>query len=139
MIVAVPGCISALALMYLRTNNKAIAKKLEVPQTAALMEYVPPDILFLRTVAKNLVMWDSIEPTNQWISSQSSPGLFKRKPISPGLYSEALDVIGILAGACYVLGLRFAGTHNKEVKNCLIYNLNRLMKICSRRGYPRPF
>ena len=136
MIVAVPGCISALALMYLRTNNKAMARKLEVPETAALMEYVRPDLLFLRTVAKNLVLWDSIEPTNKWISSQFPPQFLKDRKVLPALDSDALDVIGILAGACYVMGLRFAGTHNNEAKSCLMYHLDRLMKVCSRRGSP---
>ena len=137
MIVAIPGCISALALMYLRTNNNAMARKLEVPETTALIEYVRPDLLFLRTVAKNLVMWNSIEPTNKWISLQFPPQILTGRKVLPALDSDALDVIGILAGACYVMGLRFAGTYNKEARNCLMYHLDRLMKVCSRRGSPQ--
>ena len=137
MIVAVPGCISALALIYLRTNNKAIASKLDVPQTVQLMEYVRPDLLFLRTVAKNLVMWDSIQPTNDWISSQFPPQFLKGKKILSALDSDTLDVISILAGACYVMGLRFAGTHNKAVQSCLLYHLDRIMKVCSLKGISR--
>jgi anaphase-promoting complex subunit 1 len=139
MIVAVPGCIVALALMYLGTNNKAIATQLEVPQTAELMEYVRPDILFLRTVAKNLVMLPTVEPTKQWISSQFPPHLLKKTDVLPALDSDALGIFSILAGACYVLGLRFSGTHNKEAKACVLYHLDRLMKMCSLKGRPLPF
>jgi anaphase-promoting complex subunit 1 len=136
MIVAVPGCIAALALIFLRANNKAIAQKLDVPQTAALMEYVRPDLLFLRTVAKSLVMWDTIEATSKWISSQFPPQCIKsNRKIIPPLDSDNLDVISILAGACYAMGLRFAGTHNKDAKTCLLYHLDRLMRICSLKGY----
>ena len=135
MIVAVPGCISALALMYLRTNNKAIAQRLAVPDTAVLMEYVRPDLLFLRTVAKNLVTWDAIEPTNKWIASQFPPHLRgNRKAKLAPLNSDALDVLAILTGACYVMGLRYAGTYNIDAKHCLLYHLDRLMKVCSLKG-----
>jgi anaphase-promoting complex subunit 1 len=135
MIVAVPGCISALALMYLRTNNKAIAQRLAVPETTALIEYVRPDLLFLRTVAKNLVLWDSIEPTNKWIASQFPAQLLAdRKATFAALDSNALDVLGILTGACYVMGLRYAGTSNLDAKNCLLYHLDRIMRVCSLKG-----
>lgn len=134
MIVAVPGCICALALMYLRTNNEAMSKKLQVPQTAPLMEYVRPDLLFLRTVAANLVMWDTIEPTNKWISSNFPPQFLTDRKTLPALDSDALEVISILAGACYVMGLRFAGTHNEDAKNCLMYHLDKVMKVCALKG-----
>ena len=134
MMAAVPGCISALALMYLRTNDKAMAKKLEVPQTAPLMEYVRPDLLFLRTVAKNMVMWDSIKPSSEWISAQFPPHLRPRMNAPAGLDLESLDVLSISSGACYVIGLRFAGTHNENAKKCLMLHLTKLMKVCSMKG-----
>lgn len=134
MIVAVPGCLAALAFIFSRTNNRAIAAKLDVPQTPQLMEYVRPDLLFLRTVAKNLVMWDSVETSKIWISKQFPPGFLKSRKTISALDSDSLDVVGILAGACYVLGLRFAGTHNKEAKSCLLYHLDRLMFLCSLKG-----
>ena len=134
MIVAVPGCICALALIYMRTNNEAIARKLEVPQTTSLMEYVRPDLLFLHTIAKNLVMWDSIEPSNKWISSQFPAQFLLHRRTLPALDSEGLEAVSILSGACYVIGLRFAGTHNEEAKNCLMYHLDKMMKVCALKG-----
>lgn len=134
MIVAVPGCLAALALIYLRTNNRAIAAKLDVPQTPQLMEYVRPDLLFLRTVAKNLVMWDSIEATKSWVSKQFPTDFLRGRKTVPALDSDSLDVVSILAGACYVIGLRFAGTHNKEARSSLMYHLDKLMTICALKG-----
>jgi anaphase-promoting complex subunit 1 len=32
------------------------------------------------------------------------------------------------------MGLRFAGTHDKDAKACLLYHLDRLMRICSLKG-----
>ena len=111
-----------------------MARKLEVPQTAPLMEYVRPDLLFLRTVAKNLVMWDSISPTMEWIHSQFPGQILNRKRSLSALDSEALDIVSIMTGACYVMGLRFAGTHNQVAKECLLHHLDRLMKVCSLKG-----
>ena len=134
MIVAVPGCLAALALIYLRTNNRAIAAKLDVPQTPQLMEYVRPDLLFLRTVAKNLVLWDSIEATKGWVSKQFPADFLRGRKKARALDSDSLDVLSILAGACYVIGLRYAGTHNTEARSCLLFHLDKLMTICALKG-----
>jgi anaphase-promoting complex subunit 1 len=134
--VAIPGCIVALAMMYLRTNNTSIARKLDVPQTAQLMDYVPPDVLFLRTVAKHLVMWDSIEPTQKWIAEQIPIHVKgERLPNPPD--SDSLPLASIHAGVCYALGLRYAGTHNQEAKECLLGRLIRLVLFCGNRRIPR--
>jgi anaphase-promoting complex subunit 1 len=98
------------------------------------MEYVRPDLLFLQTVAKNLVMWDSIKPTHKWISSQFPPHLLKQRKVVPALDSDSLDVISILTGACYVMGLRFAGTHQQDAKECLLFHFDRLMNVCANKG-----
>jgi anaphase-promoting complex subunit 1 len=136
MIVAIPGCIVALALMYLRTNDEGMARKLDVPQTAQLMEYVRPDLLFLRIVAKNLVLWDQIQPSLAWFHRQFPPHFQKGQSIVQGNDSDGLDVMCILVGACYVLGLRFAGTHNKKAKDIVLHHFDMLMKACTPRGHP---
>ncbi|CAH0477081.1 unnamed protein product [Peronospora belbahrii] len=73
--VGVTGCASALALafMYMQTDNKTVAAQLAVPDTLILLEYVRPDILLVRTLAKNLVMWSNIFPTVQWIEQCEVP------------------------------------------------------------------
>ena len=31
---------------------------------------VRPDLILLRVTARNLIMWDSVHPTEQWLDSQ---------------------------------------------------------------------
>jgi len=71
--VTAPAAIYSLALMYLKTNEAGIASKLEIPTTLFLLEQIRPDLLLLRTMAKNLILWDSIVPTDQWILLQLPP------------------------------------------------------------------
>ena len=51
--------------MYLKTNNLSVADRLKVPHTLFLLDYVRPDQMCL-----GLVMWDSVEPTLQWVQQQ---------------------------------------------------------------------
>jgi len=68
--ITAPGATLALGMIYLRTGNKAIASQLALPSTHFLLDYVRPDFLFLRVVARTLVLWDDVEPTEQWIQDQ---------------------------------------------------------------------
>uniref|UniRef100_M4BFR4 Uncharacterized protein n=1 Tax=Hyaloperonospora arabidopsidis (strain Emoy2) TaxID=559515 RepID=M4BFR4_HYAAE len=139
--VGVTGCASALALafMYIQTDNKAVAAQLMVPDTLILLDYVRPDILLVRTLAKNLVMWNSILPTVEWINEHEVPALLlqayksiqesggdtsRLKPPSGSLSrcdfrSICEAYANIVAGACLSIGLRFAGTGNKSARATL--------------------
>lgn len=48
---------------------RAIAEWLKAPETQHLLEVVLPDALLLRTLAKGLILWDEIEPTENWVMS----------------------------------------------------------------------
>src|SRR5438132_949451 len=56
-----------LRLMYLKTNNASIAKRIPIPETAFFLDYVRPDFLLARILARHMIMWDNIEPTIEWI------------------------------------------------------------------------
>ncbi|GMF12354.1 unnamed protein product [Phytophthora lilii] len=138
--VGVTACASALALafMYMQTDNKAVAAQLVVPDTLILLDYVRPDILLVRTLAKNLVMWSDISPTMQWIDQHEVPaqllqayrsiqpqGNSIRKDTNNGspshedLHSICEAYANIVAGACMSIGLRFAGTSNATARRTL--------------------
>lgn len=68
--VTAPGAILGLALMYLQTNDQSIADLFEIPATAFALDFVRPDFILLRMLGRSLVMWDSIQPTHGWITSQ---------------------------------------------------------------------
>jgi anaphase-promoting complex subunit 1 len=46
-----PGATVALGLIYLRTGNRAIAARLEIPNTTFHLDFIRPDCLLLRALA----------------------------------------------------------------------------------------
>ncbi|KAF4040563.1 Proteasome/cyclosome repeat [Phytophthora infestans] len=137
--IGVTACASALALafMYMQTDNKAVAAQLAVPDTLILLDYVRPDILLVRTLAKNLVMWNDISPTTEWIEQHEVPtqllqvyesiqtrrgdgrGNLSGSPAHSDLHSICEAYANIITGACMSIGLRFAGTGNSTARSTL--------------------
>jgi len=64
------GALIALALIHLKSNNKAVAESLLMPQTFYSMESVRPAFLLVKTLCKNLILWDDIECSESWVDSQ---------------------------------------------------------------------
>ncbi|CAI5466799.1 unnamed protein product [Closterium sp. Yama58-4] len=56
--VLAPGAILALAMMYLQSNNEAVAARLAPPATHFALEFVRPDFILLRVLARSLILWD---------------------------------------------------------------------------------
>ena len=61
-----PGATLALGMLYWRSGNKSIASWLSAPKTIFLLDFVRPDFLMLRTLAKGLILWDEIQPSRSW-------------------------------------------------------------------------
>merc|ERR1712142_607433 len=138
-----PGATLALGMMYFRSNNSSIASWMAAPETSFLLEFVRPDLLMLRTIAKGLILWDSITPSISWIESHvpSSilPFCLKRPPDNPPPGQEHLDYetinqayCNILAGASFVLALRFAGTWNNNCMSVLSKLTKDLVNVSKR-------
>ncbi|XP_069743780.1 anaphase-promoting complex subunit 1 [Narcine bancroftii] len=122
--VTCPGATLALALLYLKTNNRSIADWLRAPDTQYLLDFVKPEFLLMRTLARGLIMWDEIKPNPAWINSNIPP--IVRQNAADGQAPEGVDLqtmrqahINIIAGACMAMGLRFAGSSNVAAFNCL--------------------
>ena len=58
-------------------RNKSVAARLALPDTHFLLDYVRPDLLMLRVIARSLILWDDVRPTSEWIDDQI-PGMVKR-------------------------------------------------------------
>ena len=71
--VTAPAATIALALVYLKTNDAHVAGLLSVPTTRHALAYVRPDLLQLRVLARCLVLWDEVAPTEAWLQSQLPP------------------------------------------------------------------
>lgn len=97
------GAILALAFIYLKTNNEVVAKKLKIPDTEQLLDYIRPDIMLLRVLSRNLILWDSVGTTVDWIESQ----------IPESLKSDQLDNVNyfyVLSGLCLSLSIKNASS-----------------------------
>ncbi|KAL7987272.1 hypothetical protein Chor_006191 [Crotalus horridus] len=139
--VTCPGATLALAMIYLKTNNRSIADWLCAPDTMYLLDFVKPEFLLLRTLARCLILWDDIMPSSKWIDSnvpqivrENSVSLHATEmPSSEDLNLETLAQahVYIIAGACLSLGFRFAGSENLAAFNCLFAFAKDFMKCLS--------
>ncbi|CAJ1969662.1 unnamed protein product [Cylindrotheca closterium] len=132
--VTAPGATLALGLMYMMSGNTTIAAAIALPDTHFLLEYVRPDFLMLRVIARSLILWDDVKPSTEWIFSQlpkaAADGYEKMRTMAknmsggaPALVDEdqsfdrqavRLIHVHVIAGACFSIGLRFAGTGNRD-------------------------
>eukprot|EP00092_Neocalanus_flemingeri_P027542 GFUD01029881.1.p1 GENE.GFUD01029881.1~~GFUD01029881.1.p1 ORF type:complete len:1834 (+),score=561.65 GFUD01029881.1:757-5502(+) len=138
-----PGATLALGMMYWRSNNSSIASWMSAPETSFLLEFVRPDFLMLRTVAKGLILWDSIVPSLAWLESHVPPSILPhclvRPPDDPPPGQEHLDYetinqayCNIIAGASFVLALKFAGTWNSSCVTVLAQLTTKLIAVSKR-------
>lgn len=135
---ATAGACIALALIYMKTNDEALARKVDVPDTIHLFDYVRPDIFLLRTIAKNLIMWDGIEGSFAWVHRSLRPFLRGRYKLSGTdvfqLDSEDLPFLNIVAGLCFCIGLKFAGSGDEKVRDVLVHYLDQYIRLCTMPG-----
>ena len=147
--VTAPAATLALGLMYMKSGNRTVASAVSIPQTHFLLEFVRPDFLGLRIVARSLILWDDVQPSQEWIESQvpsvvqsayhSMRNVAKR--VMEGrtpVKTRAVDYdrrairqiyVNILAGAAFSVGLRFAGTGDERAKKALFDSVLQLYKL----------
>eukprot|EP00842_Homolaphlyctis_polyrhiza_P003449 jgi/Hompol1/4104/HPOL_001725-RA len=138
------GACLALALAFLKTNNKALCDRIVIPSTLYLMDSVRPDLLTLRVVARNLIMWDSIVPTWEWmteclpkfmaglgIRDQNRHRDDSREHDNETRCRESIRwqaYAYLMAGACLSLALKFVGTGDQNACACLKLFLNQCLE-----------
>ncbi|XP_046664707.1 anaphase-promoting complex subunit 1 isoform X3 [Homalodisca vitripennis] len=136
-----PGATLALGMMYFNTGNRAVANWMNAPDTQYMLDFVCPDALLLRMVARGLVMWQEIQPTTTWVESHV-PSTIRPyclvKP-HPGSLPDNVDLetmnqayCNILAGACMAMGLRFAGSCNNEAFTTLLHYCKMVTSLSSK-------
>ncbi|KAJ4387396.1 Anaphase-promoting complex subunit 1 [Gnomoniopsis smithogilvyi] len=128
---AAPGAVLAIALMFMKSEDHIVARKIDVPDSVLQFTYVRPDVLLLRTLAKNLIMWSRVEPTVDWIRS-NLPNEYRWRHLLQGpksLRSKDMSFYSILAGLLFSLGLRFAGSGNIQVRDLLVKYLDKFRDL----------
>lgn len=129
---ATAGATIALAITFMKTNDVFLAQKIDIPDTTVRFDYVRPDLFLLRTLARHLIMWDSIQASDEWIV-QSLPKIYRRRYRLTGvrrLKSDDMPFFNIIAGLCFTLGLRYAGTAQMHVRDLLLSYLDQFIRIC---------
>ncbi|KAF7590802.1 Anaphase-promoting complex subunit 1 [Aspergillus hancockii] len=129
---ATAGATIALAFIFMKTNDEVLAHKIDIPDTSVRYDYVRPDLFLLRTLARHVIMWDSIRFSDEWFV-QSLPGIWRHRYRLTGvrrLKSEDMPFFNIIAGLCFTLGLRYAGSAQSAVRDMLLSYLDQFIRIC---------
>jgi anaphase-promoting complex subunit 1 len=128
---ATSGATIAFALIYMKTDDESIAHKIDIPDTLHQFDYVRPDIFLLRTAARHLIMWSSIQPTYDFFQASLPKPYRQRASLfsTRHLNSEDMPFFNILAGLCLALGLRFAGSSSHLVRDLLTSYLDQFIRL----------
>ncbi|XP_060553030.1 anaphase-promoting complex subunit 1-like [Ruditapes philippinarum] len=135
-----PGATLALGMLYFNTKNRAVSEWLQVPDTQFMLDQVRPDFLLLRTLARGLVMWDTVLPSIDFLK-QTIPQILEDYAFHKYQMEDEDNTIdfetmsqaycNVVAGACMVIGLKFAGSANQEAFDTLVECMNRSLKVIS--------
>ncbi|KAL4922154.1 hypothetical protein BDW62DRAFT_173030 [Aspergillus aurantiobrunneus] len=128
---ATAGATIALAIIFMKTNDETLAQKIDIPDTTVRFDYVRPDLFLLRTLARHIIMWDSIRPSDKWFL-RSLPEVYRRRYRLTGvrqLKSNDMPFFNIIAGLCFALGLRYSGSANPDVRDILLSYLDQFIRI----------
>ncbi|APA14270.1 hypothetical protein SS1G_11926 [Sclerotinia sclerotiorum 1980 UF-70] len=126
------AAIISVALIYMKSENQVLARKVDVPDSVLQFDYVRPDAFLLRTLARHLIMWSKIEPSHKWIK-KSLPSPYKSRSSLQQiktLTSADLPFYDILTGLCFSIALRFAGSANLTARDILLHYLDEFRRIC---------
>ena len=126
------AAVIAITLIFMKSENKVLARKINVPDSLLQFDYVRPDIFLLRTLANNLILWSKIEPTFAWIK-RSLPMAYRPKSSLEQvkfLTSDDLPFYDIVTGLCFSIALRYAGSGSFVVRDLLLHYLDQLIRIC---------
>ncbi|CAE6438834.1 unnamed protein product [Rhizoctonia solani] len=119
-----PAATIALALMYLRTGREDIAQLLELPDTPMALYRIQPNLLVMRTLGRSLIMWDAIEPSIAWVHARLPQinGAGGDNSSDPSL-TESIELAHyhIISGACFAIGLKYAGTADEGAYGTIAY------------------
>jgi len=113
-----PAATIALGLMYLKTERQDVADVLTIPDTVLALNYIQPSFLLLRTLARSLIMWKSVMATNEWVTAQVPQAIAAAMEarLQGKSVDDALELAyyNILAGCCFAIGLKYAGSARQD-------------------------
>lgn len=128
---ATAGAVVAIALVFMKTNDVSIASKIDIPDTSHQFEYVRPDIFLLRTLSRHLIMWDNIKPDFDFIEKSLPQQHRHRASLRhlKHLFTNDLAFYHIVAGICFAIGLKFAGSQCTDARDLLLRYLDQFLRL----------
>ncbi|EMD33332.1 hypothetical protein CERSUDRAFT_142277 [Gelatoporia subvermispora B] len=133
-----PAATIALGLMYLKTGRQDVADILVIPDTIVALNSIQPSFLLLRTLSRALIMWDKIAPNNAWLTQQIPMAIavamdarFRGKPVDDAF---ELAYYNILAGCCFAIALKYAGTAREEAYLLVIHYYDMFSQLAYTNG-----
>lgn len=134
--ITAPGASMALAMLYLKSNRADVADIVSIPTTRDALNSVSPNLLLLRTIAKCLIMWDSIKPSLEWVNVQYVAMKQLMPSSEDGTTANLVDVAtyNIIAGACFAMALKYAGTASIEAWPVIVHYYDILVRSAYAAG-----
>jgi anaphase-promoting complex subunit 1 len=129
---ATAAAVVAIALIFMKSEDQALARKVDVPDSPLQYDYVRPDIFLLRTLSRHLIMWSKIEASPAWITN-SLPSIYRdrsRLINVDQLSSDDLPFYDIITGICFSIALKHAGSGLPQVRDLLLHYLDQMIRIC---------
>ncbi|KHJ32651.1 putative negative regulator of mitosis negative regulator of mitosis [Erysiphe necator] len=125
------AAVMGITLIFMKSENQILARKIDIPDSLVQFDYVRPDIFLLRTLASRLIMWRKIEPSFEWIQSNLPEEYQPRSKLASisSLSTEDLAFYNIVTGLCFSIALRYAGSADFAVRDLLVYYLDQFMRI----------
>ncbi|KAK4556336.1 Anaphase-promoting complex subunit 1 [Recurvomyces mirabilis] len=147
---ATAGSIIALTLIYMKTGDKGIAAKVDIPDAAAQFEHVRPDMLLLRAMARHIIMWDDIKTVHRNANPGTAPGWIESNlpacyhstyralsstKLKQPLQTTDVPFYNILTGLAWALGLKYAGSGNEDARDEVLSALDLLHHVAGESYY----
>lgn len=134
----------ALGLMFMKTEREDIARLFDTSQTPLALGRVQPNVLLVRALARLLIMWDGITPSVEWVTTQVPKKTAENEELQG--YDDAvkdsydLAYYNIVAGVCFAVALKYAGSADQKAETTLLHYYDALSKTASQPGkLVRPF
>ncbi|XP_052275462.1 anaphase-promoting complex subunit 1-like isoform X2 [Dreissena polymorpha] len=135
-----PGATLALGMLYFNTKNSAVSEWLKVPNSQFMLDQVRPDFLLLRTLARGLVMWDTVLPTMDFLKQTIPQILYDYAFQQNHVQDEDSNIdfetmshafCNVVAGVSMVIGLKFAGSANQTALETLLQCMAQSLKVAT--------
>ena len=129
---ATAGATIAVGLIFMKSGDAALAKKIDIPNTLPQFDYVRPDLFLLRTLAKQLIMWDSIRADPEWVRQNVLEEYRSMTDLSTitSLKSDHMPFFNTLAGLLWSISLKYAGSGDIVIRDFLVGYFDQFIRLC---------